>query len=403
MPLYEVLGLNRSDQEATIRVSADDESGAREVATRKGVQAISITMLRADKAGSAIRVKKKLSPKQVWYFCERLAPLQEQEIPAAQSMEFMSGRTPDPILRAVALDIKEKLASASLVDAICATGRFPSMVEGCLKAGGTTAEVDKILKMLSRFYEMRVEMVSTIRTAMIQPGLSLILIFFFVMFCLLYIAPKMGDVLATMGYEPGFLLRTQLSIAYVIKTFWPISLLAFAGAIAFFVVRSKHRQNFFEWTIQHVTPLREVVYGMRQTALAYCMSTLTGAGLPYARCFPFMVDVMRDTPLEKQLQDAAKNYEETGVFSDSLQRYVPMLDPEIIFQIRVGEKTATLPEQLQRVAEIYEKRTASGARSLAAKLTPIILIVGAVAAGSSYLLPFFSLMSVCFKLMRGGN
>ncbi len=105
--------------------------------------------------------------------------------------------------------------------------------------------------------------------------------------------------------------------------------------------------------------------------------------------------------MEEQIRQAARYHEECGSFSASIERYVK-LDPEIIFQIKVGEKTATVPEQLLRVATVYERTTSKAAEALASKITPFIIIFGAGMAVISYLLPFFSLMSVCYKLMRNG-
>jgi type II secretory pathway component PulF len=403
MATYSVLGLDRHDREVTLLVPGETDSSAREEANRRGVQAISVTRVNEQDTGP--RVKRrigKLSDKQVWHFCERLAPMQEQNIPAGKSMEFISGSAPDPEIRALAIDIKEKLGNSSLVEAICATNKFPPLVEGCLRAGSESAKVDVILKMLSRFYEMKVQMFNSIVISLIQPALAFVIILLFVLFNFLYVAPQMGSVLKTMGHPATGILKWQLEVGDIIKSYWYIFLAMFSGFLYFCFSKSKLRTRFFEWIFLRVPALGTVVFGLRQTAFAYCMSALSEAGMPYGKCFTYLVEVVKDTPMEEQIRQAARYHEECGSFSTSLERYV-RLDPEIIFQIKVGEKTATVPEQLQRVALVYERSTAKSAEALASKITPIVIVVGAGMAVGSYLLPFFSLMSICYKMMRGGG
>jgi len=402
MGTYSVLGLDRNDREVTLLVNGENDSNAREQANRKGVHAISVTLVNENDTGGARvhRREGKLRDKQVWHFCERLAPMQEQNIPAGKSMEFMAGSAPDPEIRALAMDIKEKLGNSSLVEAICSTNKFPPLVEGCLRAGSESAKVDIILKMLSRFYEMKVQMYNSIVIALIQPALAFVIIILFVLFNFVYVAPQMGSVLNTMGHPATGLLKWELNVGALIKSYWYIIFLLFVGFLFFLFRKSKLRTVFFEWLFLKIGALGTVVFGLRQTAFAYCMSALSEAGMPYGKCFTYLVEVVKDTPMEEQIRQAARYHEECGSFSTSLERYVK-LDPEIIFQIKVGEKTATVPEQLARVALVYERTTAKAAEALASKITPIVIIVGAGLAVGSYLLPFFSLMSICYKMMRG--
>jgi type II secretory pathway component PulF len=400
MATYSVMGLDRHDKETTILVEADDDLGAREEANRKGVLPMTVTIVSASGGIRVKRRKGKLSDRQVWNFCERLAPMQEQNIPAGKCMEFISQSAPDMELRALAYDIKDKLGGASLVDAVCATNKFPPLVEGCLRAGAESAKVDTILKMLARFYEMKVTMFTNIITALIQPGIAFIIIICFVIFNFTFVAPQMCNVLKTMGHKPDGLLNWQWQIGEALKSYWYVAVCMLIGFFIFVFVKSKARAKTFEWIVSKVPAFGAVVYGLRQTAFAYCMSALSEAGMPYGKCFNYLIEVCKDTPMEEQLRHASRYFEECGQFSTSLERYVK-LDPEIIFQIKVGEKTATVPEQLMRVATVYEKTTAKAAEALAAKITPIVIIVGAILAVGSYMLPFFSMMSVCYKLMRG--
>lgn len=400
MPLYQIIGMNHLGEKVVTQLHAQTESELRQIAIGQKIQLLHHEIL-ADKTSFSSSKNQKLKPSQVAVFCERLAPLLEIRVPMSQALTFLHEKSPDSLLRSIALELKQSLEQMPFPEAIEVSGKFPPLVTGSIKAGNDSALLPEVLTILARFYRAQVSMISAIRNALIQPSFALVIVIGYLIFSLLFTVPNLGKMMTSMNAKPSGIMAFQIWLSEILRTYWPLSI---AFAITIFIgifFENPIRRKIGEYAIQKFITLREVFWGMRQTSLLYAMAILFKANVPHSQIIRYLVDIAKGTPLESQLQKAEDHFQKEARLTNALELHVD-LDPDIIFALKAGHESSQLPEQTEKIAKLYEKQVLLASESIANKVTPFIIILTAVLAVGSYLMTFGATMSVTLKLMRGG-
>ncbi len=401
MSVYTCDIIDKEGQRSVVDITAIDE-----VQLASECNKFNYTLLGSKPSAAAFRFRrdtnKPLSNKVVWQFLDRLYPMVSQNIPPAKCMEFLSSRG-SPATREVARQIRPKLVDMPLADAITSIRRFPPLVEGALRAGAQVAELPDTIEMLSRFYQMRTEMSSSIFAAMIQPAIAAIVSIGMVFFNILVTVPKMSQMVTSMGYKPTGIIAVLGDVAWGIRTFWPLSLLTIGLIFSFFFFKTAIRDTFFEAVIARFGMFRNVVYGLRLTALCYALHILYKANMPPKKIFDYLIEVEKGNPMEKELRAAAAYYGNIGSLSQALEQRCPSIDPEIIYKLQVGEQTAGIPEQMISSARTLERSTDMACKNLAAKLVPFVLLFAMVMMLLTYAVTFVPMLTMCHQLMSNSR
>ena len=149
--------------------------------------------------------------------------------------------------------------------------------------------------------------------------------------------------------------------------------------------------------------LRRLVMGLRQTSYIGTLQMLYANGINLARASALAAKVMDGTPMYAGFVKASKVYETSGIpFSEALKRNAG-LDPQVVHMIGIGEKSASLPQQLELLRDIYEEDTAAYMTDFTAvinfiTLATAVFIIALVFTGA--MLPIF-LMGP--RMMQSGS
>jgi type II secretory pathway component PulF len=399
MPTFRIVGLDQNRSHTVVEISASSEADAHNECARRRITPVVCEKIADGSARSQRRSSRPLSAKQLYLFCERLHPLLEQGIPHRKALTFVANNSPDPAIRAICSELQT--TDQSLTDAVSASTRFPPLVQGCMKVGSDSADLPAVLAVLSRFYCMRIDLIRSIRTSLTQPVIALVIILVFIFISILFVVPRVAGILTSLNYKPTGFLAMQMWISSVMRVYWPFTILLIAAGVILVIRDNPIRRTVFEYIAKRFLAVRLVVYGLRQTSLLYAMAVLFRAEVPHRQVLEYALGVVKGTPYEDQFRAAIADHERDTSFADALDNNVD-LDPEIIFAIRTGVETTTTDEQLQRVAERFEKSTKQACDELTAIINPVVVIFCAALAVVSYLSTFGTLLWVCNKLMRSG-
>jgi general secretion pathway protein F len=401
MSLYTCSAIDKTGQRVSVDVDSADEFQLEAECSKQG-----LTMLDFRPSGKALRFKKGgkgvLSSKQIWQFLDRLYPMVAQNIPNTKCMEFLANRG-SKVTREIAQQIMSKLADRSLADAMTATHRFPPLVEGALRAGDQAADLPATIEMLSRFYQMKTDMSTSIFAAMVQPALAAVVSIGMVLFNIMVTVPKMTQMVTGMGYKPHGFLAFLGAVAGFLRGYWYLTIMAVVGIALFLAVKSAPRDAFFEAIIRRMAMFRNVVYGLRLTALCYALHILYKSNMPTKKIFDYLIEVEKGTPLEKELRNAAAYYADVSILSQALEKRCPSIEPEIIYKLQIGEQTSGVPEQMLSSAITLERGTEMACKNLAAKLVPFVLLFAMGMLLLTYAVTFVPMLTVCHQLMSNSR
>lgn len=256
---------------------------------------------------------------------------------------------------------------------------------------------------LARRIKIEVTFSSKLKSALIVPCIVVLFQIALFIWSQTGVVKQVENTLKSIRQEPDSLSKFIFSFSHVVQFWWPFfvgGLIAFAVAL----VRSpSFRQNLLNKLMSKWLLLRRLVMGLRQMAYIGTLQMLYANGINLARASALSAKVVEGTSLYDDLVKASKVYETSGIsFAESLKRNVE-LDPQVTHMIGIGEKSASLPQQLELLRDIYEDDTAT----YMADFTQIINFLTLLAAVFLIALVFTGSMLPIFlmgpRMMNSGN
>ena len=115
-------------------------------------------------------------------------------------------------------------------------------------------------------------------------------------------------------------------------------------------------------------------------------------GIDLSRASRLSARVVARTPLYEPLVEASDLYETSGLpFAEALKKKA-VFDPQVVHMIGIGEKSASLPEQLEMLRDIYEDDTSQAMTDFTQIINLITLLIACILIGAVFagaMLPIF--------------
>jgi type II secretory pathway component PulF len=256
---------------------------------------------------------------------------------------------------------------------------------------------------LARRIKTEMGFASKLRSALVVP--CIVIAFQIVLFIWSQtgVVKQVENTLKSIRQEPDPLSKGIFAFSHVVQFWWPFCIAALIAFIVAVFKSADFRQKLLSKLMKKWVLLRKLVMGLRQMAYIGTLQMLYANGINLARASALSAKVVEGTPLYDDLLRAAKSYESSGTsFAESLKRNVS-LDPQVTHMIGIGEKSASLPQQLEMLRDIYEEDTAQYMADFTQiinflTLACAVFIIAIVFTGS--MLPIF-LMGP--RMMNSGN
>lgn len=355
-------------------------------------------------AAAVSRSKKGISKKELIKLFRGLASMLRANISTADALQYYAQGLPDPHLQNSLYNIRERLEAGLPVHiAFAKEGKFDATILTIIEAGADAGQLHEAFSALARRIKTELGFASKLRSALVVPCVVVLFQIALFIWSQTGVVKQVEDTLKSIRQEPDSLSKAIFAFSHVVQFWWPFCV---GGMVAFAVavVRSApFRQRLLDLMMRKWVLLRKLVMGLRQMAYIGTLQMLYANGINLARASMLSAKVVEGTPLYADLQNAAKVYETSGIsFSEALKRNV-QLDPQVTHMIGIGEKSASLPQQLELLRDIYEEDTAT----YMADFTQIINFLTLFAAVVLIALVFTGSMLPIFlmgpRMMNSGN
>ena len=244
---------------------------------------------------------------------------------------------------------------------------------------------------------------SKLRTALVVPCMVILFQIGLFIWSQTGVVKQVENTLKSVRQEPDPLSKVIFSFSHVVQFWWPFFIIGLVTFIITLIRSSDFRQNLLTLLMTKWVLLRRLVMGLRQTSYIGTLQMLYANGINLARASALAAKVMDGTPMYAGFVKASKVYETSGIpFSEALKRNAG-LDPQVVHMIGIGEKSASLPQQLELLRDIYEEDTAAYMTDFTAvinfiTLATAVFIIALVFTGA--MLPIF-LMGP--RMMQSGS
>ena len=370
-------------------LKAADRNAAMDQIKKKNLTVVQITedtglAAKRNIFGRAPRAKVKT--KEICILTRQLSTMISAGIPLLESLEILCEQASDAGFRRVMDRIIERVRSGT--DFSTALGEHPKIFTNIfvnmIKAGEVSGNLDVILTRLAEYLEAIEEIKREVKSAMVYPTVSLVMILSITAGLVVGIVPKFKVIFDQLGMkELPPVTQVLLDISMFLQNYWYIAITVTIGAIVGFISFKRTKQGTKLW---HKFLLNMPVFGqlVRKVAIsrfARTFSTLIQSGVPMLGALDIVAGTAGNVIIEEAVlkaKDAVSRGETLGEPLAATKVFPPM----VTRMIAIGEKTGALEKLLAKISEFYDAEVKAAVKSLTSLIEPLMIgIMGLIVGG----------------------
>ncbi len=341
------------------------------------------TIASADKGLSALMPfggasKTRVKPNDFLLFNQQLSAILRAGIPVLQAINLLRNRSASSTLRTVLADVEEKIKSGiPLSEAFEAQGIFPKIYAASILAGEKSGALDDVLARYVEYLKRSVAVARKLRGALAYPAFLLAAAMFMVGFLTLYIVPRMSDLFKGLSTKNGLPTVTVivLSISNGVTTniWWLLPLVLVLIFALVIWLRTPGGRLILDKFLLKFPIIGSLIKQMTMAQLARSLSTLLSGGITLPDSWDIASQAITNFELRRRSQSVLPRIREGRLFTESLEdaNWMPELALDMI---GIGEKSGSLREMLDEVANFYDAESEVRLEQLTSLLEPVILI-----------------------------
>lgn len=288
-------------------------------------------------------------------------------------------------LRPVLADLLERVVGgASLSRAMAAHPQaFPPDMVDIVRAGEATGTLVDVIASLTASVERRDAVRRHLASAMIYPGLLVLMAIGTVAMIVGVLVPALAPMFEGSGQAPPFAIRAAGALGAFVSSWWPL-LLGATVLTAIALVRLWPVPEFADArsALALRLPLvREVVIGIELGRICRVLATLIQAEVPVPDAVAATQPLAGNRVFRLALHEAGQRLTEGGSLASGLGRLRPYA-PSTLNLIASGEQVNRLGSVLGHAAEMHETQTRQRIDGMLALFTPLVTVaIGGLIGG----------------------
>lgn len=329
---------------------------------------------RGGKAGTAPRVK----PGDFLVFNQQLSAILRAGIPILQAISMLRRRAASSRLRAVLADVEDKIRSGmALSTAFSAQGPiFPRIYTASVLAGERSGALDEVLARYVSYMRRSVEIRRKIRGALAYPLFLLAASMGMVMFLTIYVVPKMSSLFEGFNRELPAVTKTVIAISHFSSAnfYWLVPLILGGGVGLYLWTRTPSGALAFDRFLLKLPIVNMLIKQLATAQMTRSLATLLAGGITLVESWEIAAESITNKELRARSSATLPMIREGRSFTESLET-AGWIPPLALDMIGVGERSGSLREMLEEVADFHDRESEVRLEQLTTVLEPAILLV----------------------------
>jgi len=369
----------------TRTVEADSADDVRHHLEGEGFKVFSIKSNSSGLLGSGLGAasgRSKVKQGDFLLFNQQLSALLRAGIPILQAISLLRERAGSGVLRTVLSDVETKIRSGvPLSEAFEAQGTFSRIYTASILAGERSGALDDVLSRYVIYLKRSVGIARKIRGAVAYPAFLLVAATLMVSFLTLYIIPRMSDLFKGLNTREGLptvtVIVLGISSGIAANIWWILPLLVVGVLLALFWFRTPTGRLMLDGFLLRLPFIGELVRQLSAAQLCRSLSTLLSGGITVPEAWEIGAQSIGNTELRRRSNAVLARIREGRGFADSVAS-AAWLPPLAVDMIGIGEKSGSLREMLDEVANFYDAESEVRLEQLMSLLEPVILVIMAL-------------------------
>jgi len=347
---------------------------------------------------SALKLGRRgMNAREVGEFTQQLSTLLVAGLPLDRSLQVMLELSENERVKRTVVEIRDRVREGgSLSDALEEQhGAFNRLFVNMVRAGEVGGTLDVTLVRLTDYLERSRDLKDSVVSALIYPILLLVLAAGSLILLLVYVIPQFTPIFEELGGDLPFITKVVLGVGSILQNFWWAIIL-----VTFFVVVQFRRMladpdKRFVWDgrVLGMKWVGDLVGKIEIARLSRTLGTLLTNGVPLLAALSIARNVLSNTVLRKDVNDATREVKTGGSLAHNLARSGRF--PRLALQmISVGEETGQLDTMLMKVSDTYDMEVRNTIDRLLSIFTPVVTLLLAVLIGTIVLSVLVAILSI---------
>jgi general secretion pathway protein F len=338
-----------------------------------------------------------MGAREIGEFTQQLATLLGAGLPLDRSLQVLLELSVNERINRTVSDIRDRVREGnSLSDALEAQhGTFSRLYINMVRAGEIGGTLDQTLERLTDYLDRSKELKDSVISAMIYPVLLILLAAGSLVLLLVYVIPQFTPIFEELGGDLPLITKLVLAVGGVLQNFWWGLIAITVITVIWFKRMLEDPDKKLRWDARVLATrwVGDLVAKLETARLSRTLGTLLINGVPLLSALSIARNVVANTMLRQDVQDAAREVKTGGGLARNLAgggRF-----PRLALQmISVGEETGQLDGMLLKVSDTYDREVRNTIDRLLSVFTPVVTLLLAVMIGTIVLSVLLAILSI---------
>jgi general secretion pathway protein F len=319
----------------------------------------------------------RVSPLELALVTRQAATLLGAGIPLVEGLGALTEQVENPRLKSVLAQVRDRVNEGSpFADALAATGIFPGLYIGMVRAGEAGGALETVLDRLAEYLEGQVRLRNKVGSVLIYPSVMFGFAMVVVGALVTVVLPQITQLLESLNQPLPFYTRWIIASSEFMRSYW----WAVAGGIVLMImgfrvlIRTERGRAHYDRVILRIPVVGRLVRLLAITRFSRTLSTLLAGGLPITRALHTAGEVAGNTVMANAIEAARLSITEGASLAQPL-RASGEFPPLVTHMVRVGEQSGQLEAMLSKVADTYEEQVETAVTRLTALLEPFLILI----------------------------
>jgi len=330
------------------------------------------------------RIPMNVSVEQVLTSFRELASLRGSGMPLDQAVEAVAKTAEHRLLRQAWLEVAQSIRSGlSLSDSLASVPQsFPRYAVPMVRLGEANGELRTALNSVADRMEEELQLHNEVKSALTYPAFLIVISLAVLLFLFLVVIPKFGAMVGDMGGNAPGSIVTLIMISGWLQDYlwlWGLLLLAAAGALVHLHQKGVLQEKL--WRLFMLVPgIKGLVEAWEIVLFSSSMKRLLTQGVGILDSLHLSAETLSRQDIARKLDQAAGSMRRGESLSSALTEQ-QLFTPLVLQMISVGEAAASLPESLDEIGKLYNRRLREGIRRALSLLEPAVIVTLGVLVG----------------------
>ena len=332
-------------------------------------------------------------------FNQEMIALLKAGLPVVRSFEILLERQESAALRAVLMDVKDRVNSgASISEAFAEQGDiFPRLYWTSLKAGEKSGEIESVLRRYLKYQKTVIAISRKVVSTLVYPAILMLLSAVLIGVLMTVVIPKFQDFFADFHADLPLLTVIVVGIAGFLRDniIWLLPALLFAGWLASRWARTPRGREWVDAALLKLPFLGGLFRRFAITQFTRSLATLLGGGTPLVPSLENAAEAIGNRQVARRVREVVPKVREGGELWAALDS-TGIFTNLTIEMIKVGETSGALEEMLTAVSDFYDEEIDVLLARVITLVEPAILVMMGgiiITILLSVYLPIFKIMS----------